>query len=72
MAERVAMSRVLAALQERFGDVNPDVITAAVAERYQYFEGCRIRDFVPLLVERAVRDDIRRSLAKIVPDDSIG
>jgi hypothetical protein len=38
---------------------NAAVIDAAIARAVNRFSGARIRDFVPLLVERLVRDELK-------------
>ncbi|MDV6278113.1 hypothetical protein R3Q06_32075 [Rhodococcus erythropolis] len=40
-------------LIERYRDLDPEVITDVVVATLGRFDGCRIRDFVSLLVERA-------------------
>ncbi|MDV7243527.1 MULTISPECIES: three-helix bundle dimerization domain-containing protein [Rhodococcus] len=40
-------------LIQRFPDLEPGVVEDLVVATLHRFDGCRIRDFVPLLVERA-------------------
>ena len=53
--ERQALVEVEARLRRRFPDLDPAVVEAAVRLSYAELTG-PIRDFVPLLVERAARD----------------
>ena len=53
--ERQALLEVEARLRLRFPDLDPAVVEAAVRLSYAELTG-PIRDFVPLLVERAARD----------------
>jgi hypothetical protein len=50
------MDGVAERLAERYPGTPPDVITSLVQQTYHSFEGCPIRDYVPVLVEHAVRD----------------
>jgi hypothetical protein len=55
--ERAAMARVTAALCAEFADrVPPDAVQAAVAEARGQFQTARLREFVPILVERSARE----------------
>jgi hypothetical protein len=60
-------SRMLAAFSPPLpaGDVR-----RAVAEVRAEFESARVRQFVPLLVERRVRDQLRASLPRYDPADA--
>ena len=58
--EAKALTRVAQRLGERFPDVTHEAIVELVGEQHRAFEGRRIRDFVPLLVERETRDRLRR------------
>ncbi|MDV7354642.1 hypothetical protein R4282_16720 [Rhodococcus oxybenzonivorans] len=40
-------------LIQRFPDLEPEVLDELIVAIAHRFDGCRIRDFVPLLVERA-------------------
>lgn len=60
-AERKALAEVQVRLQKRFPDLHPDVVAAAVSSAHSELDG-PLRDFVPVLVERAARD--RLSLAE--------
>ena len=56
--EAIAMKHIAQRLSERFPTVPSERITTAINDRYARFEGSRVRDFVPVLVERSVRDEL--------------
>lgn len=60
-AEKVAMDRLMERLMQIFPEVPEDVITRAVEGRYHDFDHSRVRDFVPVLVERTVRQQLQTS-----------
>ena len=49
------MEHVVARLMERFPDSTSERVHLVVDEEHQRFEGRPVRDFVPVLVERAAR-----------------
>ena len=53
------ISHVLERLVAQFPNRDPNDVAHAVANAHKRFEESRIRDFVPLLVERCVRDEFR-------------
>jgi hypothetical protein len=53
--ERQALAAVEQNLRQRFPDIDPTLVEAAVRVSHAELTG-PIRDFVPLLVERAARD----------------
>jgi hypothetical protein len=57
-AERAAKDRLLDRLTQAFPDIPKDAITRAVEMRYQDFEGSPVRDFIPVLVERSVKQQL--------------
>ena len=57
-SEQKALDQIAERLATRFPDLPADAIAHAVQGRYAEFEGSRIRDFVPVLVERSVRADL--------------
>ena len=58
--ERVALEHVTAAVSEEVAaDHTPEEVEQAVEKAAQRYEGAAVRDFVPLLVEREVREDLR-------------
>jgi hypothetical protein len=56
------MAEVQERLEARFPDLDPTVVEAAIRVCAAEITG-PVRDFVPLLVERAARDRLRRSVA---------
>ena len=57
-AEAQAIALVVERLQARFPQTPRDVIARAVSEAHREFDDQPIRDYVPLLVERQVRDQL--------------
>jgi len=53
-----ALAEVVERLVDRFPDLPEDRIRV-VASSHQEFEGMRIRDFVPILVERHARAQLK-------------
>lgn len=45
-------------ISEQFPDLPPEVVDAAVARFHREYDGRPIREFVPLLVERQVREHL--------------
>jgi hypothetical protein len=60
--EQTALRHLAERMATQFPDVRADDIAKAIQGSYQQFESSRIRDFIPVLVERSVRED----LAKLV------
>lgn len=56
--EQVAIVQVAQRLHERFPTVPEDQIEATVRVQYHRFDDSRIRDFVPIFVERNARADL--------------
>jgi hypothetical protein len=56
--EQDAITALTSRLQRRFAEVPPHRVTDLVEHAYHDFDDSRIRQFVPLLVERAVRDEL--------------
>lgn len=57
------ISAVLERLRQRFTEVDPGAIEATLHTVHQRFEGNPIRDYVPLLVERAATRELNRGTA---------
>jgi hypothetical protein len=57
--ERAAMQRVQDALTASYD--NEQRVEQAVEESRRHFEDAPVRDFVPIMVEREVREAMRRS-----------
>nr|WP_296773526.1 hypothetical protein [Rhodococcus sp. (in: high G+C Gram-positive bacteria)] len=56
--ERRALNDVRDRLRLQFSTVAPDEVDTAVAHAHRKFDGGKIRDFVPLFVERAAREHL--------------
>jgi len=57
--EVAALDEVQERLSQRFPDLGPDVVEAAVRVAHSQLTG-PIRDFVPVFVERVARDELSR------------
>ena len=57
--EESALRAAAARLCARFSTVSPEVVEQVLHATYARFEGRPIRDFVPLLVERAAAERLR-------------
>jgi hypothetical protein len=64
--EEAFISEVQARLVAKFAQLPPDHVARAVAEAHARFEQSRVRDFVPLLVERRAGDDLFKQ-TQLVP-----
>jgi hypothetical protein len=47
-------------LEDRFPEESPVLVEASVRVAYTRFSGAPVRKFVPVLVERAAADELRR------------
>ena len=61
-SEAEAMARVVERLRQQFPEVHPNAIDAIVNGHYEAFDGRPVRDFVPVLVERATRADLQAGI----------
>ena len=52
------MHRIGERLLPRFAELPAEQVEAAVVARYRDFQQSRVRDFVPILVERRARVDL--------------
>lgn len=70
--ELLHVERVITRLISRYPNVPPPEIENRVRIIHQRFVGCRIRDFVPILVEKAARQEIsnRRIVISIMDERS--
>ena len=59
-AEREALDHVAERLIRRFTHVDAEEIRRAVHREFDAYADARIRDFIPILVERAVRESLTR------------
>jgi hypothetical protein len=57
-AEQAALATVVERLASQFPEVPPETIEQAVRGEYDEYDNSAIRDFVPILVERAVRAEL--------------
>ena len=53
VTERQHIDAVRTRLYQRYPDLDPTTVDGMIHSAQHRFDGCRIRDFVPLLVERA-------------------
>jgi hypothetical protein len=58
ISERASVTAVQARLNSKYPHFSPDEIAATVARVYARFDRSRIRDYVPLLVERRARAEL--------------
>jgi hypothetical protein len=56
--EVAALRQVTQRLHERFPQVPATTVEATVALQYHRFDDSRIRDFVPIFVERNAREEL--------------
>jgi len=56
--QATAVALVTSRLHDRFPLIQPAVIEQIVTEIYVGYDGCRLREFIPLLVERESRDRV--------------
>jgi hypothetical protein len=61
--EAQAIGRVRDRLQARFSERNPTEVTTVVDKVARRFATARIRDYVPVLVERISRDELNHRFA---------
>jgi hypothetical protein len=61
-SEAEAISRVVQRLREQFPEVPLDALEEVVNGHYEAFDGRPLRDFVPILVERATRADLEAGI----------
>ncbi|WP_458315927.1 three-helix bundle dimerization domain-containing protein [Mycolicibacterium brisbanense] len=54
--EQEALADIRARLVQEFPEVMPADLDAAIGHAYDHFKASRVRDFIPLFVEKYVRD----------------
>ncbi|MEE4025797.1 hypothetical protein V1Y59_22125 [Gordonia sp. PKS22-38] len=59
--ERRQIGEVQERLIEAYSDRPSETVAAAVESAYRHFDGIRVRDFVPLLVERRANAELNGS-----------
>ena len=57
-AEREALDKIAERLATQFPELPAERIVSTIQGRYAELEDSRIRDFVPVLVERAAKSDL--------------
>jgi hypothetical protein len=62
-SEAALINEVRQRLFRKFGDVPQDRISSAVNQAHDRFAHSKVRDFVPLLVERRVSDQLSRDVS---------
>ena len=65
--ERHEIARVTARLSVRFLGLEPGVVQATVDRLHRRFEACRVRTYVPLLVERLARTELEAASPRESP-----
>ena len=60
LSEQQIIDELAGRLGEIYREVGPDHVSRVVHEEYVRFEGSRIRDFVPLLVERHAKVELAK------------
>ena len=66
-----AVAEVAQRLAASFPDVAPDVVQDTVHASHQRFAGSPIRDFVPVLVERAAKSSLVSTAIAVRTDQSL-
>jgi hypothetical protein len=73
--ERALISDLERRLAEKYSALPMDHVTAVVRHAYSHFESSRVRDFIPLLVQRRADEELeelsvlRPDLAAVALDD---
>lgn len=57
--ERTRVAEVVGRLQRRFASVDPERVADVVSQVHREFGSARVRDFVPVLVEKGARDRLK-------------
>lgn len=60
LSEQAAMAQVEERLTSKYADLPPDRVSMAIQQAHARFEQSKIRDFVPLLVERRARAELTK------------
>jgi hypothetical protein len=58
-AEAAAVALLISRLHDKFPQIPISTVQQIVAEVYASYSGCRVREFIPLLVERESRERLR-------------
>lgn len=57
--EEKTIAEIIARLTERFPEASPDEVTAAVDGARESFDGSKVRDFVPVLIEKEAKKRLK-------------
>jgi hypothetical protein len=63
--ESAAVAELVEKLRAAFPQADPQSVAALVHSVYARYDGARIRDFIPLLVERSARETLAESAGVI-------
>jgi hypothetical protein len=66
LKEQVALTELHTRLTSKYSDVLPDRVSSVIDSAHARFEESRIRDFVPLLVERRARAELGLASSALV------
>jgi hypothetical protein len=58
LSEQLALAQVKERLTSTYADVPPEQVSSVIQSVHARFEASKIRDFVPLLVERRARREL--------------
>ena len=58
--EETQLGEVQRRLLDEFPSVSPPIVATLIRAEHARFEGSRIRDFVPLFVEKRARGELKR------------
>jgi hypothetical protein len=58
LSEQAALVQLEERLASTYADIPPDRVSTAIQKAHARFERSKIRDFVPLLVERRARAEL--------------
>ena len=61
-AEDAVISEIVERLETRFSHRSANAIRSAVAEAQEHFSRARVKDFVPLFIEREAKARLERPL----------
>lgn len=57
--EERAIAEIVDRLQERFPDAAPEAVAAAIANARATFANAKVRDFVPVLIEKEAKAHLK-------------
>ena len=59
VSEETLLAEIQRRLLDEFPSVSPPIVATLIRAEHARFEGSRIRDFVPLFVEKRARRDLK-------------